>query len=77
MRTKRKKYSSVSNAEKINAAASHHTCYDENGETPLRAALDVRQPQAIAAGGIAAAKAIRNRSVKQQDESNARTSNAN
>ena len=51
--------------------------YEENGETPLPAALHVRQQQAIAAGGIAAAEAIRDRAVKQRDESNARAANAN
>ena len=49
----------------------------ENGEAPLQAALHARRQQAIAAGGIAAAEAIRNRAVKQRDESNARTANAN
>ena len=57
MRTKRKKYDSVSNAKKKNAAASHHACYDKNGETPLQAALHARQQQAIAADDTVAAEA--------------------
>ena len=36
-----------------------------------------RQQQAIVVGGIAAAEAIRDRAVKQRDESNARNANAN
>ena len=77
MGTKRKEYGSVSNAKKkLNAAASHRACYVKNGEAPLQAALHARQQQAIAAGGIVAAEAIRDRAVKQRDESNARTANA-
>ena len=49
----------------------------ENGEPPLQAALHARQQQAITAGDIAAAEAIRDRVVKQRDESNARTATAN
>ena len=49
--------------------------YEEKGKTPLQAALHAQQ-QALAADGIAEAKAIRDRVVKQRDESNARTANA-
>ena len=74
MGTKRKEYGSVSNAKKkLNAAASHRACYVKNGEAPLQAALHARQQQAIAAGGIVAAEAIRDRAVRQRDEGNART----
>ena len=51
--------------------------YEENGETPLQAALHARQQQAIAVGGIAAAEAICDRAVKQRDESIGRTASAN
>ena len=55
------------------SATPNRACYDKNGETPLQASLHAQQQQAIAAGGIVAVEGIRERAVKQRDESNART----
>ena len=55
------------------SATQNRACYDENGETPLQSTLHARQQQAIAAGGIVAVEAVRDRAVKERDESNART----
>ena len=55
------------------SATPNRECYDKNIETTLQAALHARQQQAIAAGGIVAVEAIRDRAAKQRDESNART----
>ena len=57
------------------SATPNRACYDKNGETPLQAALHAWQQQAIAAGGIVAVEAIRDKAVKQRDESNARIAN--
>ena len=40
--------------------------YGKNGETPLQAALHTRQKQDIAAGGIVAVEAVRDRAVKSE-----------